>query len=122
MIRRCCCMLLATSTVILGGTLALRGDGPKDNLPDSVRRIPQVGIDVPPAVRAELEAGLKELGATLARLEKREPRVAALLPDIRIFEKAVHDALTYQEFFAPKDLDKARALLAEGKLRAVDLE
>src|SRR5262245_47234925 len=39
-----------------------RADGPADNLPDKVRRIPPPGVAVPADVRAELAAGVVELG------------------------------------------------------------
>src|SRR4051812_20036381 len=116
------CVLLACLTV-LGIAAVARADGPKDNLPGVARRVPQVGIDVPAETSAELERGLAELGASIARLgQTRDARVAELLPDIRIFEKALHDALTYQEFFAPQDLAKAKGLLREGQNRAKSLE
>ena len=54
-------MLLPVS-VLLFATI-LRGDGPRDNLPDNVRPVPPPGIEVPAEDRAELEAGLKKLGA-----------------------------------------------------------
>src|SRR5437868_3054542 len=115
--NRCCAFL--TTLAVLGITAAAWSDGPQDNLPDSVRRIPKAGIEVPPEARAELERGLAELGAAIGGLEKkRDARVTGLLPDVRIFWKAVHDALVYQEFFAPQELAKARNLLEEGQLRA----
>jgi len=40
----------------------LRADGPSDNLPDTVRRIPPPGIKISEADRAELEAGAADLG------------------------------------------------------------
>jgi dienelactone hydrolase len=119
--QRCGAMLVSLTVVSL--TLAARADGPQDNLPDSVRRIPKAGIEVPRATRAELEQGLGELGAAIERLaQKHDPKVSELLPDVRIFWKAVHDALVYQEFFAPQELAKARSLLKDGQSRALALE
>src|SRR4051812_20172162 len=116
------CMILVAGAV-LGLSPALRADGPQDNNVDSVRRIPEPGIEVPPAVQAELERGLAELGAAIDRLAKsRNAKIAGLLPDIRIYEKAVHDALTYREFFTPQELNKAKDLLKEGMSRAKLLE
>ncbi len=92
-----------------------QADGPSDNRADQVRRIPRAGIAVPEADRAELEQGLASLRAKLDRLSMSEaPQAEALRPDVEIFDKAVHDALTYGEFFAPAEIGKARALLAEG--------
>jgi dienelactone hydrolase len=116
------CALLASLTV-LGVAAAGWADGPQDNLPEAVRRIPKAGIEVPADVRAELERGLAELEASIGRLEKkRDPRVAGLLPDIQVLGKAVRDALVHQEFFTPQEFDKAKGLLKEGRERAGHLE
>ena len=40
--------------------------------------------------------------------------MAELLPDVEVYYKAVHDALAYQEFFDPKELDFADAALGDG--------
>jgi hypothetical protein len=116
------CALL-TSLTILGMAALAWGDGPQDNLPDAVRRVPKAGIDVPPETRAELERGAAELQAAIDRLgAKRDATTTALLPDVQVFAKAVHDALVYHEFFAPQELTRARNLLREGQSRAQSLE
>jgi len=106
------------SSVLLCLTLAAVADGPQDNLPDSVRRVPKLGIDVPDADRKELEHGLTALKALIDRLGERTPE---LLPDVQIYWKAVHDALEYREFFADNELAKAKDLLKEGQTRALQL-
>jgi dienelactone hydrolase len=117
-----CGAMFATFTVVWVA-LAAWADGPKDNLPDAVRRIPQRGIDIPAETRAELERRLDGLASSIDRLRKaRDPQVSEFLPDVQIFWKAVHDALAYQEFFAPGDLPKAPKLLLEGERRAKILE
>lgn len=69
-------------------------DGPADNIPTSVRRIPKLGVDLPAEKRQELEAGLTELRNAIDELRQKDlPRVNELLPDVEIFYKAVHDAL-----------------------------
>jgi dienelactone hydrolase len=114
---------MLTTLTILCIVLAAWADGPQDNVPEPVRRIPKQGIDVPAESRAELERGIAELGTAIERLTKsRDPKVGPLIPDIEIFRKAVHDALAYQEFFAPQELAKAESLLSEGKSRAAALE
>jgi len=40
-----------------------------------------------------------------AGLELPHPRMAELLPDVEVYYKTVHDALAYQEFFDPKEID-----------------
>lgn len=97
-------------------------DGPADNHPDSVRRIPKLGVELPAEKRVELEASLKQLDDAIAPLAtSKDARVQELLPDIRIYSEAVRTALTYQEFFDVKETGAALELLAEGKQRAADL-
>lgn len=97
-------------------------DGPADNHPDTVRRIPKLGVELPADKKAELEASLKELDDAIAPLSKsKDARVQELLPDIRIYSEAVRTALAYQEFFDLKETGAALELLAEGKQRAKEL-
>ncbi len=107
--------------VTLPGTHA-HGDGPGDNVPNKVRPIPPVGVEVPQADRQELEQTLSALADSLKQLEtQKDERIERLLPDVRVFYKAVHDALAYNEFFAAGDIVKAKALLKEGRDRAEQL-
>ena len=46
--------------VWLHAPLLALADGPADNIPTNVRRVPKLGIDVPADRKAKLEAGLKE--------------------------------------------------------------
>lgn len=111
------------SFLVAASTLA---DGPADNQPTNVRRVPKLGIEVPAERRAKLEAGLADLQNKLTALrtqlaEKKDARSLALLPDIEIYHKAVHDALVYQEVFDAKELDFADRALAIGHERADQL-
>jgi dienelactone hydrolase len=118
-------MLILLSFLILPAFVL--ADGPADNIPTNVRRIPKVGIEVPAERRAKLEAGLAQLAESLARLREAagksppHPQLAQLLPDVEIYHKAVHDALAYQEFFDAKELDFADMALATGQQRADQL-
>ena len=98
-------------------------DGPQDNVPDNVRRIPKAGIEVSDADRQELTAGLEELGKLIQQLRGIEhaPTSAALLPDVLIFHRAVDQALRYQEFFDSKEIPVAKRLLQLGHERAEQL-
>src|SRR5687768_7931225 len=79
-------------------------DGPQDNLADQVRRIPKLGIEVPPEQRTELEQRLASLEAALGSLrQKQDATPRSLLPDVLIYHKSVNDALRYQEFFDAKE-------------------
>ena len=99
--------------------LPVLADGPADNLPDKVRPVPGPGIAVPETERKGLEDELAKLGETIdAITAKNDAKRTRFLPDVRIFHKAVHDALTYDEFFAPNEFAKAHALLTEGQKRA----
>jgi hypothetical protein len=49
------------------------------------------------------------------------PQMAALLPDVEIYHKAVRDALVYQEIFDAKELDFADRALEIGQARAEQL-
>ena len=104
---------------------ASRGDGPADNNPQTVRRIPKPGIEVPADRRAKLEAGLELLEASIQRLRRLDkevhPRMADLLPDVEVYYKAASGALAYQEFFDPKEIDFADQALATGQERAEQL-
>ena len=78
-----------------------RADGPADNLPNAVRRMPGHGVEVPAAERQALDAGLAALRSAIAPLDaSNDPRIRELLPDVLVYEKAVRDALKYEEFFA----------------------
>src|SRR5262245_51902727 len=113
---------LVLIVAVLSAPLMARADGPADNDPTRVRQVPRPGIEAPADDRREMEDGLAALGDAIGRLaDKKDARVAALLPDVRIYLKAVRDALTYQEFFDKADIAKAKALLKEGRTRAEQL-
>jgi len=98
-------------------------DRGRDNDPAKVRQVPPPGIEVPADRKKALEEKVIALGDAITRLAAlHQPRIDGLLPDIRIYHKAVRDALTYNEFFNLKDLDKADNLLEEGRLLAGQLE
>src|SRR2546421_4308785 len=101
--------------------LPVFADGPNDNIPDKVRPVPPPGIEVPAADRAELQAGIAELGADIDSLRdalKAKPTPLALLPDVQIYHNSVRDALTYNEVFNAPGNPRAKALLKQGMDRA----
>jgi hypothetical protein len=115
--------VLAASAAVLVAATALRADGPADNVASNVRRIPKLGIEVPASDRQELQAGLDRLAESVRGLEtSRDAKVQRLLPDVRVYFKAMHDALRFQEFFAPAEVKKAKELLKEGLERAEQLK
>jgi dienelactone hydrolase len=105
-------------------TALLHADGPGDNLPDKVRPVPPPGISIDDADRAQLQAGVEALGKDIEQLRqdlKGKPALLELLPDVQIFHNAVRYALTYNEFYNPKEPALARKLLAQGAERARQL-
>ena len=97
-------------------------DGIKDNIPENVRRIPELGVPVPEDRAASMRTSLGQLQEKIAAINAgKDASAKSLLPDVMIFERAVRCALDYQEFFDVKDLDKADALLLEGIKRADQL-
>jgi Prolyl oligopeptidase family len=109
--------------LFLGVVTVARADGPTDNLPDKVRRIPPLPKDpVPAEVKAELQRGAEELGKEIDSLEvalKGKPQLLDLLPDVQIFHNSVRYALTYDEIFdAKREVPLARKQLEVGMQRA----
>ena len=102
----------------------LFADGPGDNVPDKVRRVPPPGIKIAKADDDELRFGLDDLGAEIDKLRtasKSKPALLDLLPDVEIFYKSVHDALIYDEFYDVKEIPVAKKHLEIGLLRARQL-
>ncbi len=111
-------VFLAVFLVTLAGVGPSFADGPADNNPLVVRRLPKLGVEVPAEKRQTLEVGLAKLGALIEALRKRtDPLSRELWPDVAIYHKAVHDALAYQEFHQPKEIDDAARLLEIGEQR-----
>jgi dienelactone hydrolase len=102
----------------------LHADGPGDNLPDKVRAVPPPGIAIDELDRARLRADVEALGGYIEQLRqglKGKPALLELLPDVQIFHNAVRYALTYNEFYNPKEAAIAHKLLAQGVERAEQL-
>ncbi len=115
-----------TLTTIFWFALAstLFADGPADNLPDKVRRVPPPGLAISADDRKELSDGVAQLGREIETLRgelKSRPALLALLPDAQIYHKAVHWALTYDEFYKTNETQTARALLRQGMDRVQSL-
>jgi len=124
MLRKFCSIL---NPVLVAGAfvcvlLSARADGLQDNIPDNVRRIPELGVPVPDERAALIRMTLSQLQEKIAAIKaSNDASKSALLPDVMIFERAVRCALDYNEFFDVKEFDKADALLKEGLTRADQL-
>jgi hypothetical protein len=115
------CVALVALT-IAGLPAVSRPDGPQDNLPDKVRRIPPVGKKIDDGDREELKKGADDLGKEINDLRGAlKGAMLDLLPDVQIFHNAVRYALTYDEFFDLKQVGDARNLLKVGFERARQL-
>src|SRR5579871_4134047 len=94
---------LAVVGLLCLSVAVLRADGPKDNVPQQVRRIPPPGVPVPEADRTAIEADLKALEAKLepirALARGKQPALLAPLRDIEVYHKAATWALKYDEVF-----------------------
>lgn len=113
---------LISAAAFLMSEIPCVADGPRDNIPDQVRQVPPVGIEVPEAEKAELEKGLAELDGQIEMLRKRrDVRTPRLLPDVEIFARAVRHGLQFRELYSPGNVKDAQAVLAEGLRRAESL-
>lgn len=92
--------------------------------PPTQKQIPPPGIALPEADAAELKAGIDALGKEIESLRgalKSRPALLAHLPDVEILHKAVRYAVTYGEFFDPKQIAIAKAQLSLGTQRVREL-
>ena len=109
-------------SLVLCAAQQTHADGIQDNIPENVRRIPELGVAVPDDRAVSMRTKLGHLQNDIAAVKAtNDAAKTTLLPDVMIFERAVRCALDYQEFFDVKELDKADALLAEGLKRADQL-
>ena len=100
----------------------LMADGPADNIPEKVRKIPALGVEVPELQKQQLQQGLAKLQAALDKLKKsKDSRIQSLIPDVEIYHRAVRCALEYQEFFHEREIGKGLELLKQGQERAEQL-
>lgn len=114
------------ASLLLCFVACVRADGPADNVPDKVRRVPPLPKEpLSDDVKAELQRGVDELGKEIEALEatlKGKPQVQELLPDVQIFHNAVRYAVTYDEIFdAKREVPFARKQLELGRQRAKEL-
>ena len=117
--RRFCYVGIA---LILGVVSVCEADGPIDNVPDNVRRVPKIGVEVPDADQKELFSGLEELNVSINKLRQSNSALTKeLLPDVMIFHRAVDQALRFSEFFDVKEIAVAKTLLKAGQDRADQL-
>jgi len=98
-------------------------DGPADNIPENVRRIPPPGVAIPEQIRNSLTERAARLGEAIeaTRAELKDKPALRYLPDVQIFHKAVDWALRYDEFFDVKQTEWAAQQLGDGFARLESL-
>ena len=90
----------------------------------TTRTVPFRGLPIEESTRANLERDVLSLGREIELVEyflRERADLRALLPDVRIYHKAVRWALHYDEFVRSNDVTVARALLEEGARRCAQL-
>ncbi len=107
--------------------LPAQGDGPKDNLPDSVRPIPPSGISIDASARQALlwrckaiRTQWQSLLSTKAeekRSQQRQDEIRSLEPEVLVFPRAVELAIEFNQFYKQKELQAASNLLDEAAQR-----
>ena len=80
-------------------------------------RVPPFGLELSPSDKAVIQEGVTRLTLELRNVPKNDP----LLPEARIFQKAVNWALMYQEFFRSNEIQIAHKLIDQGIDRARSL-
>ena len=111
MIYRLACLLF-----LLTATLAAQNQNAKS---------PPAGIAIAEKDKAELLAGGRKLQAEVEALKKPgalAPEVAAYVPDVEIFPKAVLFVVELNEIYSTKQVADARNLLKVGNERLADLK
>ena len=105
--------------ILLIFSYPLLADGLKDNFPDKVRQVPKAGIKLTGKQVKHFQKRNSELKLLIDQIaRKKNSRLNELLPDVKIFHKAIHYALAHNEFLSKHDLKKADQILDEGIKRA----
>ncbi len=108
--------------VLCSAGFAFGADAPVGNRASP--RMPPVGIDVPPEIKADLEKGVSDLAWQIQELKnalKSKPELQQFLPDVQIYYNAVRYALEDNIFYKTNDFTEAGKLLKEGAERARSL-
>lgn len=100
----------------------LRGDGPADNHPETVRRIPKLGIELDENTRRELLDGVAGIERQVDGLGTDASITAQDRDDVMVLTQAIRIAVKHQEFFSEGDVPKARRLLETAAQRIANLK
>ncbi len=116
--------LICAALLALCPAASLLADGAADNQIENIRRLPPPGVMIPDDVRGELTTRAEALHTRLAAAAtewQSLPDRARFLPDAEVFWKAVDWALRYDEIYDLKQVEWARAQLAEAETRLTAL-
>jgi len=80
-------------------------------------RVPAWGMELSPSDKAALTEGVSKLSDEIAKVPSGNP----LLPDIKVFHKAVDWAVSYREFYKTNEIQIAHKLIEQGTKRAREL-
>ena len=111
---RALCALIVFSCITPRG-LAVRADGPADNVPENVRPIPPAGIEIAADTKQAL------LQASQQVVEKVKAHTQASQADraeVLVFARAVRMAVEDTMFYSEKEVEQARELLKLAENRA----
>ncbi len=92
--------------------------------PQGPPRAPDMGIDIPPVVKAGLAAKVQVLGKDIEALKlelKDKPAMLNLVPDVQIYYNAVYHAIAHNIFYNTNEFKTAEAMINYGTYRAKQL-
>ena len=95
-------------------TSPLVADGPADNIPDKVRPIPPVGIEVSDSQKQSLLDAAAAIDKQLAAIDKTKPADRA---QIAVITRAVRMTVEDDMFYTEKEVDQAANLLKTAQAR-----
>src|SRR5690349_10361918 len=80
-------------------------------------RVPAWGMELSESDKAALTQGVSQLRDEIAKVPSGNP----LLPEVKIFHKAVDWAVAYREIYRTNEIQIAHKLIEQGKERAREL-
>ena len=115
MLKKFSCGLILASSSFLG----LIADGPKDNFPESVRRVPMLGIELTEEQKKGLQQQLLPLSNLCKQIKlSNDPRIKSLSTDVLVFHKALDWSLKHRELLHEREIKWFTPILEEGLNRA----
>jgi hypothetical protein len=115
------CRLLLLSILLLPWlNHTSRADGLADNIDSQVRPIPPVGLELSPAVTAELAASLAAIEASIPQMAVASSAVD-WWNDVRVIARGVRLTLEGRQFYKPAEIDHARRLMELARSRIAEL-